>query len=157
MSSRGFTGDASVGVGYKIYYHDGTLESFDAEGNVLLPLANMQIVTVARGIPLVDWPTQWALAPELNVQVVSVYMDATYIKDLGAAVTQARRIHELVTRKVWYYLDISEGATLAAFKFARALADIPIALRAIAKQGKEIDRNIWHAVYGAAYEDWGIA
>ncbi len=157
MGSHGHQGNPDVIVGYKIYYHDGSGESFDAEGNIVLPLVNLQIVTVPPSIPFVDWVGQWAVAPDTNLQVVSAYTDFTYIKDLTDTLEQARRVHEMITRKAWYYLDVSQGATLAAFKFADALNQIPAPLRPLAKQGKEIDDRIWHAVYDAAYEDWGIA
>ena len=157
MSSRNHAGNPALITGYKIYYHDGTGETFDAEGNIILPLVNMEIVSVPPSIPFVDWVGQWAIAPDTDVQVVSAYTDMTYVKDLNGGIEQARRVHEMVTRKAWYYLDVSEGATLAAFKFADSLSQIPPPLRTLAKQGKEIDKAIWHAVYDAAYDDWGIA
>ena len=156
MGSRNHIGDPSLIVGYKIYYHDGTGETLDIEGAVIRPLVNIQIVSVPPNIAFTDWVGQWAIAPDLNVQVVMPFTDMTYIKDLNGGVEQPRRVHELVFKRTYYYLDVSQGQTVAAFKWANQFSDIPPTLRILAKQGKEISEEIWHAVYDLAYEDWGI-
>jgi hypothetical protein len=83
-------------------------------------------------------------------------MEMTYLKDISVGTAQARRVHELIVRKAYYYLDASQGQSMAAFKFAGQFADIPAPLRTLAKQGKELPRSLWHAVYDLAYDDWSI-
>lgn len=155
MGSRNHRGDASLVVGWKIYYHDGTGVTVTPDDEIIGAVTPTIVVANAT-IPLVEWTAQWTAAPANNVQLVVPYLDFQYDKDLRPAVTQARRIHEMIHSKAWYYLDVVEGQRVAAFKFANQLADIPIALQPLAKQGKEINRSLWHAVYDIAYDDWSL-
>lgn len=155
MPSRNHRGNPTVIVGYKIYYHDGSGETF-VDGEVVRPLVNLKIVTVPPSISFVDWVGRWAVAQDDYAQIVAPFTDMQYEKTLTETDIVTRRVHELLFNADYYYLDVSQGATLAAFKTAGSFSEIPAPLRTLSKRGFVLDRSLWHAVYDFAYDDWSI-